>query len=129
MVIPDRTATTGTSDTTAAEHDEQHHRDHDRDPLKRPRDSSRLIGDPPHGGGDPPRLASDTQRPGLRAQGESNYSPRAPHDANRPLRIRLPEHDPVIAPAVARALLRLILNTVGHQPTGPPLSDDHRRTP
>src|SRR5262245_5990298 len=127
MVIPDHTGPTGTSDTSAAEQAEQHHGD-DRDPLKRPCDSSRLIGDLRHGGGDPAPPASDTQRPWLRSRGESNYAPPAPPD-RRPLRIRLPEHDPVIAPPVARALLRLIRNTVGHQQTGPPLTDDHGRTP
>jgi len=64
----------------------------------------------------------------LRSRGESIYPPPDQHDPGQPVRVQLPERDPFITAPVARALLRLILNTAAGQQTDPS-NDEHGRAP
>jgi hypothetical protein len=101
--------------------------------------SPQHIDDAPRPTGDPERRLSDSTRVaasrgphGLPATSESNYP--APTSANTVaardrLRIELPRDAPVLTPAAARALLRVILAAADRQQitTGPP--QPPRRTP
>jgi hypothetical protein len=92
---------------------------HDLDnPDPRYSDESRSVHDPYHEDRDTRPVAADHKPEALPPEGESNYDAAA---SNPPthlgvLRIELPDHDPVITPGVAGALLRLILNAADHRP-------------
>lgn len=61
----------------------------------------------------------DTKTSALPSPGESNYAAAASYPPQRrELRVELPDHDPVITPGTAAALLRLILNAARHQAGG-----------
>ncbi len=65
---------------------------------------------------DAEQVGESRERHALPSSSESNYAAPASPDAPAPpngLRIELPQHDPVITPGAARALLRLVLKAAG----------------
>jgi hypothetical protein len=87
------------------------------DPDPRYGDESRPVRDPCHEDRDSRPVAAGHRPEALRAEGESNYYAAAtnPPTHRGVLRIELPDHDPVITPGVAGALLRLILKAAEHR--------------